>query len=464
MEHFHRAAAGAWLVALAAGIWASFHLTPLLATSFSAPGTESARAGAILKTDFADGDEGRFVVVFRTTKPVTPDERALLEQQLRRAATTVPHGFTAGLEQAGRFVLYGSIDDTLSLGEAKSYTKDVRAVLADVPGARAYVTGRPATQFDLAPVFSRDLAKSALIALLAAGAVVAAVRLRPVRGLPSVLVGRRARLAAGALLIVVAVPAYTLDLTPGSTEGPDAAHRAIGAGAIVPAQVVVDAGRPGTAMSAPVQEALSRLITELRGDPEAVRVAYRPEQPYIDPSGRYTRVLVIGRHDYGDPAAQKFARRLRAELIPLAAFPRDVRVLAGGSSPTGIDVLDRAHDVFPWLALAVLVLTFTALFRALRSWRAALEVIAVSLLAVAATYGVLALLYAQVDVWVPPVLFTVVFGLATLRRKGIAAAVVMLAAFAALAASSIGALQELGVGLVVGVLAATAVPLLAAKS
>src|SRR5258708_10590491 len=122
MEHFHRAAAGAWLVALVAGIWASSHLTPLLATSFSAPGTESARAGAILKTDFADGDEGRFVVVFRTTQPVTPDERALLEQQLRRAATTVPHGFTAGLEQAGRFVLYGSIDDTLSLGEAESVT------------------------------------------------------------------------------------------------------------------------------------------------------------------------------------------------------------------------------------------------------------------------------------------------------------------------------------------------------
>jgi hypothetical protein len=432
---------------------AAFQFSPLLATSLSAPGTESARAGAILKTEFSDGDEGRFVVVFRTTRPVTPDERALLEQELRRAATTVPHGFTAGLEQAGRFVLYGSIDDRLSLNAATSYTKDVRAVLADVPDARAFVTGRPATQADLAPVFRHDLAKSALAALLAAAAAIAAARF--VR-MPMLRIGARARVVAFAVLIAAAVPAYALDLTPGSTQGADAARRAIGVGAIVPAQVVVDARRPGAAMAAPVQAALSRLITELREDPEVARIAYRPEQPYIDPTGRYTRVLVAGRHDFGDPAAQAFARRLRSELIPLAAFPNDVQALAGGSSPTGIDVLDRAYALFPWLAAGIVTLQFAMLLRAWRSWRRALEATAASLLAVTGTYGVLALFYAQVDVWVPPVLFAVVFGLTALRRRiGAAGAVVMIAAFAVLATSSIAGLQELGVAVVAAVLLET---------
>ena len=39
--------------ALAAALWAAFHFSPLLVSSFAAPGTDSARAAAILKNDFA---------------------------------------------------------------------------------------------------------------------------------------------------------------------------------------------------------------------------------------------------------------------------------------------------------------------------------------------------------------------------------------------------------------------------
>ena len=51
------------------------------------------------------------------------------------------------------------------------------------------------------------------------------------------------------------------------------------------------------------------------------RVDYAPQPPYVDASGRYAYVSVAGRHEYGEPDAQAFARRLRDDVIPAVAFP-----------------------------------------------------------------------------------------------------------------------------------------------
>jgi RND superfamily putative drug exporter len=171
-------------------------------------------------------------------------------------------------------------------------------------------------------------------------------------------------------------------------------------------------------------------------------------------------------------------------------------VLAGGSSPQGVDFLHVAYGAFPWLVLAVLVLTYLLLMRAFRSLILPLKAVILNLLSVAAAYGALVLVFRfglgkdvlglyqfpQIEGWIPIFLFAMLFGLSMdyevflvsrmreewdqvhdneravavgLERTGriiTAAAVIMVAAFCGFMAGSIVGLQEFGAGLAVAIL------------
>src|SRR5919109_2606178 len=155
-------------------------------------------------------------------------------------------------------------------------------------------------------------------------------------------------LAGGAaLLVALAIPAFALQLTPGSAQGipkhPQAVHGfdilkdTVGAGALSPTQIVVDSGRSGGVTAAPVQRSIGTLIGKLRQDPEVRFVRYQPRQPWLDPSGRYAQVIVAGHHEYGQEEAQSFVHRLRGDIIPAGGFPPSARVLAGGGPPPSVD-------------------------------------------------------------------------------------------------------------------------------
>ncbi|HSP72379.1 MAG TPA: MMPL family transporter, partial [Gaiellaceae bacterium] len=235
---------------------------------------------------------------------------------------------------------------------------------------------------------------------------------------------------------------------------------------------------------------------ELRRDPQIALVTFAPKPPYVDASGRYARIIAAGRAEYGDPPAQAFAHRLRETLIPAARVPAGTAVLAGGGPPEGIDFLDRAYGVFPWLVLAVLVLTYLVLLRAFRSLLLPLKAVLLNLLSVAATYGILVVVFRygagadlaglytspQIEGWIPIFLFAMLFGLSMdyevflvtrmreswdhvqensravahgLERTGriiTAAAVIMVAAFSGFVAGSIVGLQEFGFGLAIAIL------------
>jgi RND superfamily putative drug exporter len=310
----------------------------------------------------------------------------------------------------------------------------------------------------------------------------------------------------GALLVAAAIPAVGLQLTPGSAEGiprfPQSVHgfdvlkAAVGPGALSPSQIVIDSERPGGARSPAVLAAVGRLSRELAADPE-VRVVRALQGPkLVDPTGRYRQVVVAGRHEYGDQPAQAFAHRLRSTLVPAARFPAGVRVLAGGGPPQGVDFIDRAYRYFPWLVLAVLVLTYLLLLRAFRSLLLPLKAVLLNLLSVAAAYGMLVVVFRwgvgqhtvglyrdqQVEAWIPIFLFAMLFGLSMdyevflvtrmreywdevhdnttavahgLERTGrivTAAAVVMVAAFSGFVAGRIVGLQQFGLGLAVAIL------------
>jgi len=315
-----------------------------------------------------------------------------------------------------------------------------------------------------------------------------------------------AYLAGGvAVLVAAATPVVALALTPGSSfgiprtppavRGFDVLRQAVGPGAVAPTQVVVDSGRPGGARAPDVQAALLRLERIVKADPEVQGVAYRPGGRFIDPTGRYAQLFAFGRHDYGQPPEQSFARRLRSKLIPAARFPRSTDVLAGGAPPQGVDFLHQAYAYFPWLIVAVLVATYFLLMRAFRSAILPLKAVALNLLSVGASYGMLVIVfrwgvghdllglyrYGQVEGWIPIFLFAMLFGLSMdyevfmvtrmretwdggadnatavahgLERTGrivTAAAIIMVAAFSGFMVGRIVGLQEFGLGLAVAI-------------
>ena len=313
-------------------------------------------------------------------------------------------------------------------------------------------------------------------------------------------------LAVGAAILVsAATPAFWLALTPGSSfgiprfpqsvRGFDVLRAATGPGAVAPTVVLVDTGRPGGVHTRPVLAAVGRLAGELRADPEVARELWAPAGRFVDPTGRYAQVIALAKHDYGEPPAQSFARRLRSEVIPAARFPPGARVLAGGAAPQGVDFLDQAYKWFPYLIGAVLVLTYVLLLRAFRSVLLPLKAVLLNLLSVGASYGMLVVVFRwglghsllgtyrdpQVEGWIPIFLFAMLFGLSMdyevflvtrmreawdegadnatavahgLERTGrivTAAAIIMCAAFSGFVVGRISGLQEFGLGLAVAI-------------
>lgn len=647
-----------WLGALLGGVWATPRLPPLLSDSFAVPGTDSERARAILARNFGERPDGAFVVVFDVVRTSDRAERERARRRLRLAARAVPTGH-AGTLRAGGGILYGNVETTLDLQDAKRHTEAIRRALQTPGGAPAYVTGQPAIQRDLDRAFAADLRRGqaialpvALLALLAvfglslavaipfvfaactiAGTLVAVwalahtlsmvsyvtnlveliglalaidysllivhrfreelgrglevtdaivrtmatagrsvvfsglavaaglavlllmpvpfLRSMGVGGLliplasiaaaltlqPALLsllgrrVGRRAPAGSGngdgglwarlaraimrrpvaflaggtAVLLAAAVPALFLELSPGSFSSISSAQPSIvglgllrdgvGAGAVAPTHVVVDAGAAGRASAPATRAAVDRLGDRLVLDPEALVVASGSRRPYVDPSRRYTRVIVAGRHEYGEEESRRFVVRLRRELVPAAGFPEGTRVYAGGAPPQGVDFLGRAYGAFPWLVLGILALTYLVLLRAFRSLVLPLKAVLLNLLTTAAVYGLLVAVFqwgaaagafgieqtGQIEGWIPIFLFAILFGIsmdyevflvtrmrevweetgdnavavaAGLERTGrivTAAALVMAAAFCGFLAGSVTGLKQLGLALALGV-------------
>jgi RND superfamily putative drug exporter len=309
-----------------------------------------------------------------------------------------------------------------------------------------------------------------------------------------------------AVLVAAAMPAVWLQLTPGSVvaipQNIQSAralallrHR-IGPGVITPIEVVLDAGAPGRATPPAISAATLRLAHELLNDPEVFVVAIGSRAPYVDSSGRYRRMIVVGRHDFGQEATQKLVHQIRSQFLPGAHFPSSLRVYVGGAPAQGADFLTRVYGTFPWIVLLVLALAYLVLLRAFRSLLLPLMAVLLDAVSVAAAYGLLVVIFrfgigadvlglyrvSQIEGWVPIFLFAMLFGLSmdyevffvTRMRESwdnygdntravtdglthtgrvvSAAALIMVAAVSGLVAGHVAGLQELGAGLALGVL------------
>jgi uncharacterized membrane protein YdfJ with MMPL/SSD domain len=306
------------------------------------------------------------------------------------------------------------------------------------------------------------------------------------------------------VLLALATPVLTLQLGPGSNEGIpkdleavqglNVLTDAVGEGALSPTDIVIDTGRAGGASDPAVAAGVERLASLLRGDSEVADVVAVGPQ-VREPSARFLHVQAIGKHEYGLPDSQEFVDRLRDVIIPAAAFPAGVEVLAGGGPAFGVDFLDITYGAFPWLVLAVLLLTYVLLVRAFRSLLLPLKAIVLNLLSIGAAYGILVLAFKlgagepfgltqfdQIEGWIPVFLFAMLFGLsmdyevflvsrmreewdatrdnelavkqglAKTGRLVTAAGLIMFAAFMGFVAGSIVGLQQFGLGLAAAIL------------
>jgi RND superfamily putative drug exporter len=321
--------------------------------------------------------------------------------------------------------------------------------------------------------------------------------------------------AAGGLMLALAVPAFGLHVTGGdnrgvpltteSTQGLHVLETTLGPGALAPHQIVVDTHRPGGASDPAVVAAQRRLVAALRRDreiepgtiaaPAFVPLTQARQANLVDGDGRVLQVRAAGHSDAGTNAAMDLVRRIRDRYIPAARFPSSSEVLLSGAPAFGVDFIDKAYGAFPWLVLAVLIVSYLILLRAFRSVVLPLKAVIMNLLSVSATYGVLVLAFQhgwgepfglkqsdQIDGWIPIFLFAMLFGLSMdyevfllsrvreewdrrhdnehavafgLEHTGriiTAAAIIMIAAFAGFLTGSFVGLQEFGLGLSAAIL------------
>ena len=325
---------------------------------------------------------------------------------------------------------------------------------------------------------------------------------------------------SAALMVGLAIPALDLELTGGdnrgvpltveSTRGLALLQDTLGPGALAPHQIAIDTKRAGGATAPQTLAAQRRLIAGLRGDDEIkpqtlqapallaqtpAGIAAAKRANLIDAQERVVQIRVAGRGDAGTHAAMDLVRHIRETYVPDARFAAGTDVVVTGAPAFGVDFIDVAYGAFPWLVLAVLVLSYLILLRAFGSIVLPAKAVLMNLLSVAATYGALVLVFqhglgesiglqetAQIEAWIPIFLFAMLFGLSMdyevfllsrmreewdrlhdneaavaggLEHTGriiTAAAIIMIAAFAGFTAGSFVGLQEFGIGLSAAIL------------
>jgi uncharacterized membrane protein YdfJ with MMPL/SSD domain len=269
-----------------------------------------------------------------------------------------------------------------------------------------------------------------------------------------------------------------------------------GSGVITPHEIVIDLGAPSLATSSVINASRLAFAGALLKNPEIFIAATDQTGPYVDSTGRYMRIFVIGHHNIGDKETQKLVRDLRSKYIPAAGFPAGTNIYLGGAPAQGVDLIDGIFTSFPWVVLFMLFVAYVVLLRAFKSLILPLKAILLDLISIAVAFGSLVLVFRfgagasllntyrldQIEAWVLIFLFVVLFGLSmdyevfivsrmreawdrgTSNSEAIieglshtggvvtAAAVILVGALSGLVFGHFAGLQQLGVGLAMGVL------------
>ncbi len=269
-----------------------------------------------------------------------------------------------------------------------------------------------------------------------------------------------------------------------------------GAGSITPSQLIIDLGTAGSAESVAVQTKVTDLSKSILKDPEVFVVATDKSEPFVDATGRFVRLYIFGRHTLGTPETNRLVTTLRTKFLNPSHFPEGTKFYLAGAPAQGIDLVSQILHSAPWIALLILFLTYVILLRGFRSIILPLKAILLDLFSIAVAFGSTALVFRfgwgksllglyqldRIEIWVLVFLFAVLFGLSMdyevfivsrmreakdagksnedaitegLSQTGgvvTAAAVILVGALSGFIWGHFAGLQELGVGLAIGIL------------
>ena len=263
----------------------------------------------------------------------------------------------------------------------------------------------------------------------------------------------------------------------------------VGVGVITPHEIVIDLGDKTRAHD--VSDLRFEFARTIANNPEVFTVASGEKWPYVDPTGRFIRIYVFGHHDLGAPQTVDLVNQLRNTYIPNSGFPENSRIYLGGAPAQGVDLLDSLGKAFPTVLTVILFLTFFVLLRIFRSAVLSIKAIILDLLSIGLSFSALVIVFKfgvgtyqleQIEAWVLILLFAILFGLSMdyeifivsrMReardrgasnedaiREGMqatgtvvtAAALIFISALTGLISGHFAGLQQLGIGLAIGVL------------
>jgi RND superfamily putative drug exporter len=137
-----------WLAAIALGTVGALHLTPLLSSGFSLPGTDSNRVKQVLAHEYGDRSGSSFIVIAKGDHALPRARDAG-----RQAALLLPGGRVDSSLPLPSGAAASFVESSLSGAQAAGRTGLLRRML----GPDVLVTGDAAIQHDMGPVLARDL-------------------------------------------------------------------------------------------------------------------------------------------------------------------------------------------------------------------------------------------------------------------------------------------------------------------
>ena len=310
-----------------------------------------------------------------------------------------------------------------------------------------------------------------LIALLMAASLVSKLEITP-----SSLTAIPANLESGAVLNDIA--------------------KKVGSGVITPHEIVIDLGEPGRANSEQINTARLALATSISTMPEVFMVASGKQAQYVDSTGQFIRMYVIGSNAIGDKKTRELVENIRLHITSVSGFPTGAQIYLGGSPAQGVDLIDAILGSLPWIISLLLLVAFLLLARAFRSLILPIKAILMDLVSISISFASLVAIFKfgfgstllgtyqldQIEAWVLIFMFAVLFGLSMdyeiflvsrMREAkdagasnndaithGIAhtsgvvsgAAIILMGALSGFVFGHFAGLQELGIGLAVGII------------
>lgn len=307
-------------------------------------------------------------------------------------------------------------------------------------------------------------------------------------------------------LVIMASSVFWLAITPSSltaipsnlesSQALSLITNRAGPGVITPHELVIDLGADGQAHLSAANTAREKLAKTLTKNSEIFIVATDANAPFVDSSGRYMRIFVVGQHALGLPESDELVKTLRAINLESYGFSPQSTAYLGGAPAQGVDLIRAILESMPWIIVLALLLTYLLLTRALRSLILPIKAILLDFISIAIAFAALVAVFRfgfastflntyrldQIEAWVLIFLGAVLFGLSMdyelfivsrmreARERGAtnseaivegmvhtggvvsAAAIIFVAAMSGFVMGHFAGLQQLGVGLGVGVL------------